>query len=377
MKNINLYKRLLLRLLFLIIAILILLFAAPLFFSLFSPFILALIMAAALNPLVSFLDKKLRVSRRVIAFAMVLLVFTGLASLIAWFIYTLVRETISLAKNIQILIDYFNSSYELLSKRLEWLISYLPGDTDETINNFFNSVFGWLQDSSRGLADYILSNTKTVTVKAGNVVLSTIMFILSAYFITVDYSSFGEYLNRFKHSYLYNRIIMIKDVAKSAFGGYIKAQLLLALLVFALVLPSLTIYGQEYAFLIALVAAIIDFLPFIGTAVLLVPWAVLCFIGGDVVKAVFLIILSLSVFLIRRFVEPKIMSTQTGLTPLVALLSTYVGMKLAGVAGIILGPVITIILISVIKAGVFENTKNDIKELVKELSGTFRREDKG
>lgn len=375
MTKMSLYKRLLLRLLFLILLFLILFFAAPLFFSLFAPFILAFIMAAILNPLVSFLEKKLHVSRRIISFAAVLLVFSSLATLIAWFIYTLVGETISLAKNIQILLDYFTLSYEIISVRLEGLIGNLPGDTEATLTGILNSVFEWVQSASRGLADYILTNTKNITVRVGNVVLSTIMFILSAYFITVDYAHIGAYFKKFRGSGVYNQLVMLKNTSKSAFGGYLKAQLLLALIAFVIMFVALTIYGQEYSFLIAIALSFIDFLPFLGTAVILVPWAILCLIGGDLVKALFLVILSFSYFIVRRLVEPKIMSSQTGLTPLIALLSTYIGTKLAGVIGLILGPIITVVILSIIKAGVFDNTKKDIKDLFNDLAKILRREE--
>jgi predicted PurR-regulated permease PerM len=98
--------------------------------------------------------------------------------------------------------------------------------------------------------------------------------------------------------------------------------------------------------------------------VVLAPWAVLCLFWGDYKKALFLVILAMALFLFRKLAEPKIVGNQTGLSPLASLISIYVGMKLGGVLGMILCPIICMILVGLYGMGFFDPTISDFKQLL-------------
>jgi predicted PurR-regulated permease PerM len=161
---------------------------------------------------------------------------------------------------------------------------------------------------------------------------------------------------------------------------YFKSQLILASLAFVVMFIALQIYGlffeMKYIFLIALSLMIIDFLPILGTSAILIPWAGYAILmEGDIVKGVFLLALAAGFFVLRRLVEPKILGSQTGLHPIVALMSIYIGLRLAGVWGAILGPVLVIMAIGVYNSRVFDNTIQDLKDLGIDLGGLFHRRD--
>jgi sporulation integral membrane protein YtvI len=349
-------------------------YIAPRVYGFFAPFILAFLIAIMLNPFVSFLERKIRIKRNVISFVTVVLMFAVVVSLLYWFVQTLIGEVVSLTGNIPALTEYFVLSYQRILQRFDWLTEYLPGNMEDALANFTGPLSQWLSERFAGNADGFLTNTKDVTIGIGNVVFSSMVFIVAAYFLTVDYPKIGVYFSRFSDSPVYKRFVILKNSAKAAFAGYVKAQILLSSIAFVVMFFALTIYRQDYAFLIALILALIDFLPFLGSSVVLVPWAIVCVLSGDAVKAVFLLSLCFVFFLIRRLAEPKIMSSQTGLSPFLALLSTFVGLKMAGVAGIILAPVITVVLISVIKSGIFDNAKKDFQEFFTLISKALQRE---
>lgn len=370
-----LYIRLMLRAVLFTASILLLFFAVPPLFSLFAPFIFAFLMALVLNPLVSKLTKKFGFPRRLAALILVILVFAGLAALIGWFIYTVVSEAVSLARNFQSIWDSMTSALNVITIKLEWLLEFLPNDTGVTIANIMNSIYQWLQTISGDFVNFILSKTASITTKIGNVVVGVVIFIMAAYFITAEYQTIGNLTKRYLDSRIYRHLIMLKDAFKSALGGYLKAQLLLALLAFAVMFPALAIYGQSYAFLIALFLAFLDFLPIVGTTVGLVPWGLIEMASGNIAKGIFLIILAGAFFVLRKIVEPKIVGSQTGLHPLVALMSIFVGLKVSGIWGAVLGPIVVMIAISVIKAHVFEDTIKDIKDVFNDLAGILQRKD--
>jgi len=374
MPNKALYKRLVLRIIYAGLFLLFLFYIVPLIFVYLAPFIFALVIAALLNPFVSLIVKKFRMSRRFVSFMAVFLVFLGIAGLIVWFIYTLVNETMELALNTTDIINNITASVELVMDYLERIAAYWPGDADTVFNNITVFITEWLREAGKQFSDNILTNTWDATIRVGNVVIAVIVFVLSAFFLTADYHKIGGALKRFDGVYIYDRLKDIKESAGFAFGGYIKAQLILMLIAFLLLLTAFTIYGQNFAFLVSLIIAIIDFLPFLGAGTVLIPWAVIAFIGQDVVMAVFLLALSLALFLIRRFAEPKIVSVHVGITPIAALISTYIGMRFAGFIGLIAGPIVMVVIISIIRTGILENTKKDLTELAGILANTLRRD---
>jgi len=358
-ERVKLYGRLLARVLLFVLCLWLIIRLAPVFLSLFLPFILAFVMASLIYPLVNLLHKKIGMPRRTLSFLLVVLMFISVGTLIGWFVYSLVRETISLARNIEAYMDYLTMSFEILTNNIKWLLDFVPGDTEVIITEIINSFLLWLQDVSKSMADYAISNTVPLTTSLGSGVVATIIFIMAAYFITADYFNLSSRLRALLGSRVYGGYDIVRNAAVSALGRYIRAQLLLALIAFFYMLTGLLLMRQDYALLLALILAVVDFLPFIGTAVILVPWAIICIVTNSIYKGVFLLALSATFFIVRRLLEPKIVSQQTGLSPLATLFSIYAGMKIAGVWGMIGGPIIAMIIISVYKTGIFNGFIKD------------------
>jgi predicted PurR-regulated permease PerM len=94
------------------------------------------------------------------------------------------------------------------------------------------------------------------------------------------------------------------------------------------------------AWAIGLLIAFADALPVFGSGVLLVPWALLTMLQGAWSTAVGLLVLWLLVTLCRSFLEPKFLGKQAGASPLLPLLVLYAGLRLFGIPGLIMGPIV-------------------------------------
>ena len=116
------------------------------------------------------------------------MVFISMGALLGWFVYTLARETISLASNIEEFLDYFDRSIVLMLNSLTWLLNFLPGDTESVVTEIINAFLQWIQDSSLAIADYAIANTVPLTTRLGSGIISIVVFIMAAYFITADYA---------------------------------------------------------------------------------------------------------------------------------------------------------------------------------------------
>ena len=187
-----------------------------------------------------------------------------------------------------------------------------------------------------------------------DVVLALIIYIMACYMLTVDYPYLRSQAVQHTHQRLLHFLKQVRDTALAAFGGYLRAEFLLSVVVFFILLVGFFVIGQPYGLLLALVLAVMDFIPIIGAGTVMVPWAVVDLFMGNYFHAVQLMVIWGAIALFRRVGEPKFVGDQTGLSPIASLISIYIGWRLAGVLGMILGPTIALIALNLIRLGIFE-----------------------
>lgn len=367
----SLYERMLIRCVLVIIGTVVIFFIIPKGIRILQPFVIALIVAMVLNPLVSQICTKTGVSRRVTALILDLLVFMVIFTLPGVFIYFVLKEAISLAVNIQSNWEYIINVLDKFENSFTWMNRHLPPEILDLISGFEENLFNFLQTVSKNVLNETVSFTSALTTKTGNFFLNFVVAILAVYFIIADYDIISA---KFKYveKLIGKHYSMLKKTALSAVGGYLKSQFLLALFAFLFTFVALIILRQPYALLIALFLGIIDFLPIVGTIAVLAPWGIIEIIGGDKNKGIYLLIVGIVFFLVRKVVEPKIVGSQTGLPPLAVLISSYAGLRLSGIWGAILGPIVLTIIVSIVKSGILDNTIQDVKLIAEEISNTLK-----
>lgn len=136
--------------------------------------------------------------------------------------------------------------------------------------------------------------------------------------------------------------------------GFLKAQFLVSIIIFIVSLIGLLIIAPQYAIIMALIIWMIDFIPIIGSIIILAPWSLYTFFVGDVATGTQLAILAVVLLAVRRTVEPKVMGRHIGLSPLATLIAMYIGLQLIGILGFILGPLLVIAFNSAKEAGIIK-----------------------
>lgn len=125
---------------------------------------------------------------------------------------------------------------------------------------------------------------------------------------------------------------------------WLRAYLLLLILTFCELLIGFSLLGIEYAFLLALVIALVDILPVFGVGTVIIPWAVVLLISGNYYLGFGLLIVYAVVAVVRQIAEPRIVGGSIGLHPLLTLAAMYIGFKLFGIAGMLLSPAVALAL---------------------------------
>lgn len=126
--------------------------------------------------------------------------------------------------------------------------------------------------------------------------------------------------------------------------GWLKAQLKLSGVCFLILSAGLLLLRIPNAVLWALVIALVDAVPILGTGTVLLPWALISLIQGQQVRALGLAGLYLISLLCRSVLEPRMVGKQLGLDPLVTLLCLYAGYRFFGFWGILLSPLLSVAL---------------------------------
>jgi len=357
----HLWLRLGLRLLLLLLGLWALVRLGPTVVSLFSPFLLALLMSWLLSPAVRWLHEKLGVSRRFLSLFLLLLVFVALGGILWALAAGAAKELVSLAGNWETLLASLQAASDAVGHTFSRLMDHLPTGAQETAEGLVARFFQWLETVFPSLLSRTMDALTGVAKQVPSFAVGSVVFIMASYFITADYprlrSSLTDRLPDGPRAFL----SLVKGAASAGFGGYVKAELILSIGVFFILLGGFFLIHQPYALLLALALAVLDFIPIIGSGTAMVPWALVDLLTGNFRHAVGLMVVWGLVALFRRLAEPKVLGNQTGLSPILSLVSVYVGMQAAGVLGMVLGPVICLVALDIGRSGVLDNTLTDMK----------------
>lgn len=333
------------------------------------PFIIGLAIAFLMNPFVNFLQKKGRLPRALAVLFALILVFAFFAGIIT----LLVAEIVSGA-------DYLA---KVVPDQLDTLISYIERLIASQIIPVYDQLTSLFNSLGTGQQDTIMKNIQNVGSTIGtnigdfiqhffgfiptiiswfpNAATVIIFSLMATFFISKDWDRLrakaGRILpNRAKTS---SQKVMV-DLQKALFG-FIKAQLTLISITTVIILIGLLILRINYAITIALVTGLVDILPYLGTGLIFVPWIIYEIITGDINVAIGLGVLYVVVLVQRQIMEPKVLSSSIGMDPLATLIALFVGFKLIGFLGLIVGPVTLVILTTLHKANVFRDLWTFIK----------------
>ena len=335
---------------------------------LLMPFVLALVAAWLLNPLVRILRERLGLSRGILSVALILLAVGVISGVFIALGLTLFGEVRSLAENWSSIWLSIQQTFEELSIALDRLLEYLPSGLEQFIDDnleHFNQWLGGLVNSGVRFAGGWATG---FAFSIPTFVVAFIVFLLAAYFITADYPGIMARAREHMPEGLRAFAAHIRTTALGALAGYVRAEIIISVAVFFILTAGFFIIDQPYGLLLALLFSVLDFIPIIGSGTIMVPWAVVDLFLGDWSHAAGLMVVWGVVCVFRRVAEPKAVGSQTGLSPILSLMSMYVGMQLAGVLGMILGPIVCLVAISICRTGIFDGLLMDVGMAVRDMA---------
>ncbi|MCH5273611.1 MAG: sporulation integral membrane protein YtvI [Lachnospiraceae bacterium] len=361
MKEKDIYKRILVNFLLTLVGVVLFVLFIGDVLNFFLPFVIGFVIAAIANPMVRFLEKKVKVKRKygsAIIIVFVLAVVIGLLYLIA---YILIRELIDFIGDVPAFLEQVQNLIDELSQDLYGVYEKLPVGMQNMLNSASSSLEGWLEKT---ISEFKMPSISMAGNYVGSIVegiLIAIISILAAYFFIADRDRLVELVKKITPETWQEYYNLIMHNIKSAVGGYFKAQFKIMLIIIVILFIGFEALGIDYSFLLALLIAFLDLLPVLGTGTVIGPWVIVDILTGNYVEAIVLTILYLVCQVVKQFLQPKMVGDSIGMDPLATLFFMFVGYRFGGILGMIIGIPVGMVLVNFYRIGVFERLIRGVK----------------
>ncbi|WP_257968119.1 sporulation integral membrane protein YtvI [Peribacillus deserti] len=302
------------------------------------PLICAFLTACLLEPAAKALQKKYSWSRK-LANLIVCTLFFMLIGISAYFLTTkVITEAVQLIQKLPSYINQINDSWLNYDRNLNPASAAMP----EPLMDEIRTQTAKTLDRVKAELGTVLNIDKVtgLITNIPNLLISFIVYLVALFLFLNELPSFRRKIYSYLKNSSADKFQLMSSRLSYVLSGFIKAQFLVGIIIFTVTLIGMLFINAGVAMLMAVLITIIDFIPFIGSMIILGPWALFHFMTGDIPTGTQLAVLGCMLLIIRRTVEPKVTGVHIGLSPLNTLVSMYLGFKLFGILGIIFGPVL-------------------------------------
>ena len=295
------------------------------------PFVFGILIAS----LVIRISDKLHCSHKLLRIGLTLLIY-GIVGLL---VTLLVSKGISFITS---LIKWLPDVYEqkllpFATLLYNWCtdnIQLLDPAVRNTLNSVLESILSMLKSVVSFLSGSAVSLVSSIATGVPNLILSLLAMIFSTIFVVGDYERITAFAKEYVPSGVQNILTKIRIYLTDTLFVVIRSYALIMLLTFTELSILFTVFGIQNAFLKAVLIAIFDVMPILGTGGIMIPWFVISFALGHTGLGLKLLLIYATVTVVRNYVEPKIVGAQLGLHPIITLVSMFIGLRLFGFWGL-------------------------------------------
>lgn len=312
-----------------------------------APFIVAWGIAYLVYPIACELSKGIRIPRKICSFVLVLLMVIIISSILFLIGNRLLYELQKLlnmirdneegiAEAVKNFFAFFNSWGEKIPIVNKLQNTEIAESIKENINGF---VMGMWQSFVEKFGSAVPDIATSIVTALPNALFVILITVIACFYFAIDIDLLHSNLKKLLPSWITEYLRIFVKRIKIGFQKYVKAYLIIFAITSVELLVGFLILGIDYAFVLSVLIAIIDFLPVLGTGVVLVPWGIVLLVLGNTFKGVGILILFVLMTVVRQVIEPKIVGNSLGVHPLITLISIYIGYKLLGIIGMIFLPI--------------------------------------
>ena len=309
----------------------------------FLPFVAAFFLAWLIEPVVRFVCQRLKLPRGVASAACTVLLFAAVIALTAIAAARLLTLLSTVAQRMSGGYGGLSETAALLYSKLRGLIEAAPPELQAPLRETLLELPARAAELVASLSKRIISGLSEILSAAPKILLFAFTCALGTFFISGTYSQVTGFMARRVPSRYRSPLHDIRTDLGCFFGKWLKAQLILSAVTFCELMVLFCVLRVNFAVVLALVIAVADLLPAVGTGIVLLPWALWCLLAGHMPRAVLLFLGFVVILLVKNILEPKLLSAGFGVPPLVTLIAMYVGFSALGVFGMVIFPIILVL----------------------------------
>ena len=340
-------------------------------FWMLLPFIAAFVIAAILQRPVNFLASKTPLKKGLLSGIMVLLIAAILVTILVFTGARIASEAQGLVRWVGMRLQSLPQIVDAIHEKLVALAARLPEGLKTSAQEGIDGFFQRLNGSAEAAAEEAVQKTSAASLLGGifskldlsmlskpvsgvwntakqipSVLVGVLISIIAACFMTAGYDEIVNFIKRQMSVEKRHALTASKEIFFSSILKMLKSYALIICITFAemfvglMVLKLLGAYTGEYVATVAIVVALIDIFPVLGTGTVLIPWSIISFITGHVGMGIGLLVLYAVITVIRQIIEQKLVAANLGLPPIVTLMCMYIGLQLFGVPGIFIMPLL-------------------------------------
>jgi len=347
-------------------------------FWLFFPFLFALFVAMGLQRPINFLVKKTKIKKGAASFLCVFALLAVILSIIMLIGIKIETEIQGLIKTFMVDVKDLPDFYKKSETTLINAVHFLPVSIKKYLDTWITDLYNKL-NSKTGFK----FNFSSISSSLGGVwstakmlpkfFIAVLIVVVSCFFLTSDYDRIINFIKRQLPRSKRDAVSLTKRSMFSSVGKLVKAYAILMFIAFCEMLLGLAVlrmaglYKSNFLLATATIIAMIDLIPYLGPSTVF-AWALYSLLSGSTGFGIGLLVILVLMYVVRQILEPKLVSVNLGLRPIVTLMGIYIGLELFGFIGVFLVP-LTIMCVKMLNDnGVIKLWKNlgDVKPETKE-----------
>jgi len=320
-----------------------------LFYALFKyvlplvlPFIIAFFVAYFVEPSVLFFCYRFKIKRQ-LASIISILFFSTLIVFVALVLSVTVYDQLK---------NFYTSVPTILDNTFDYFESLIVKDgisrlspIEQLILNLFEYIkeidFAYILNGNIGNA--VIGFFSNFMKSIPNILFTILITVISSIFISASLTDIKKFILTQFNRKSRTVITEIKSSVLSVLKKYIKSYAVILLITFIELVVLFLIFNIKPAISLAFIISVVDLLPVLGVGTVLIPWGLFCFVIGDFTKGIVLLSIYGIVMVVRQIIEPKVIGENIGLPAVVTIIAVFLGLKILGIFGAFLLPIIIII----------------------------------
>ncbi|MGI6129156.1 MAG: sporulation integral membrane protein YtvI [bacterium] len=309
------------------------------------PFAFGAFLALMLEPAVQFLQRRLRMPRPLATGITIISSITISAFLLVLLSARVAVDIQGIIRNLPVYSRIMVETLQEWAMQTQAFYVRLPTPMLQTVEEGIKQLYN--------VAGALLRRLLGSLTVVPNLIFNLVLSFIVAFFVSCDRAQLTARVHRFLSPTGIERVQRLEKEIMTSLVGLVWAQLILVTITTLVTVVGLLLLRIRYAFFVGLISGLLDIIPVLGPTLLFLPWIIVTIITGNIPLAIGLTAVYAAMNIVRQLLQAKIIGSRTGLHPLAVLLSLYVGIKLFGPNGVIIGPLTLILFRAILRLGIF------------------------